>query len=191
MTFDNGEVFIWKSGCRMKLAKNQRAGNVINVSVVKDLQTLCTSAAPEWAVLQFSVDSVDLCKHCVPQLHLKGLFSSSLWTLCTLLYHCNLCKHCVPQLMKHRVNSFFNHYRPGSMYNATMTEYDMSVVSDGIRVIRITGLAKYGTATPTCQDLTCVHIDEFRPLMFVWTLVHYSFYQGRGRLPNGAMWKHS
>ena len=81
LTFDNGEVFIWKSGCRMKLAKNQRAGNVINVPVVKDLQTLCTSAAPEWAVLQFSVD---LCKHCVPQLHLKGLFSSSLWTLCTL-----------------------------------------------------------------------------------------------------------
>ena len=65
-------------------------------------------------------------QHCVPQLHLKGLFSSSLWTLCTLaiiatfastvylsctwkgcspvlcglcvLYYCNLCKHCVPQL---------------------------------------------------------------------------------------------
>ena len=50
---------------------------------------LCTSAAPERAVLQFSVYSVysilqRLSQHCVPQLHLKGLFSSSLCTLCTL-----------------------------------------------------------------------------------------------------------
>ena len=71
--------------------------------LLQPLQALCTSAAP---VLQFSVYSVyssyycNLSRHCVPQLHMKGLFSSSLWTrsVYSITAACNLCKHCVPQL---------------------------------------------------------------------------------------------
>ena len=40
LTFDNGEVLIWKSGCRLKLAKNQRAGSVISVSVIKESEKI-------------------------------------------------------------------------------------------------------------------------------------------------------
>ena len=67
-----------------------------------NLSKLCTSAAPERTVLQFSVDSVysiiATLASCVPQLHLNGLFSSSLCTLCTLYckgYHSTVYLSCM------------------------------------------------------------------------------------------------